>query len=95
MSRAKDVPKNAGKLLSVNGLIKAGDIILAKRSWMNELSSKVIDWQPAREVEGTVIFVSSNGRWLTIQGKHFCESFFAWDILKVRRVWDANKKLHN
>ena len=32
MSRAKDVPKNAGKLLSINGLIKAGDIITAKRS---------------------------------------------------------------
>lgn len=95
MSRAKDVPVNAGKLQSVKGLLKAGDIVVAKRSWMNAPTSKDVDWQPARKVKGTVIFVSDNGRWLTIQGKHFCESFWAWDILKVRRVSNANKKLHN
>ncbi len=94
MSRAKDVPVNANKLLSAKGLLKAGDIVVAKRSW-NAPTSKDVDWQPARNVKGTVIFVSENGRWLTIKGKHFCESFFAWDILKVRRVSDANKKLHN
>ena len=82
MSRAKDVPKNAGKLLSINGLIKAGDIITAKRSWMNEPSSKVIDWQPAREVEGSVIFYFFKWKMADHPGKILLRELFCMGYFK-------------